>query len=232
MLPPLTFEHHIAPLLASILIGGLIGFEREFHGRPAGLRTHVLVSLAAAVLMVAASEQAYWLRDTPASMIRIDPARMAHGILTGIGFLCGGVIFRQGLSVHGLTTAASLWTVSALGTVCGMRLYGLALVVALVALAVLTLLRVLEEQIAHYRLLDVAVRFRSEEAVTPDEFRGLAREAGLSCGPVRHRLMEQGRLVEIAGVLQGRKRTHSEDLAATLRGDARVVEFDITPRNE
>ena len=96
------------PLLAAVVAGGLIGLEREWRGRAAGFRTHILVCLASALLMQASMQQADWHFELIAGQrIVADPARMAHGILTGIGFLCAGVIFRAGFSIHGLTTAAS-----------------------------------------------------------------------------------------------------------------------------
>ena len=84
----------LLPILGALVAGGAIGFEREYRARPAGLRTHVLVSLASALLMLAAVHQVRWMSDTPTEVLRIDPVRMAHGVLTGVGFLCGGVIFQ------------------------------------------------------------------------------------------------------------------------------------------
>ena len=89
----------IGRLTGALVIGAMIGFERSFHGRPAGFRTHALVCLASALLMLVT--------------IRADPTRMAQGIMTGIGFLGAGVIFKEGLTVRGLTTAASIWILSA-----------------------------------------------------------------------------------------------------------------------
>ena len=114
------------PILGAVVAGGTIGLEREWRGRAAGFRTHILVSLASALLMLAAMRQADWaFRALPDENIVTDPTRMAHGVLTGIGFLCAGVIFRTGFSVHGLTTAASLWITSAIGLLFGAGLYGL-----------------------------------------------------------------------------------------------------------
>lgn len=107
------------PVTGSVAAGALIGLERQYRGAPAGFRTHILVSLASGLLMLAAVHQVRWLSDTPLDIIRIDPVRMAHGILTGIGFLGAGVIFREGFTVRGLTTAASLWITSALGRCMG-----------------------------------------------------------------------------------------------------------------
>src|SRR5262245_10348885 len=96
-------------LAGAILIGALIGLERTFHGRPAGFRTHALVCLASALLMCVTVYQMHWMTEVPIDTIRADPTRMAQGIMTGIGFLGAGVIFKEGLTVRGLTTAASIW---------------------------------------------------------------------------------------------------------------------------
>src|SRR5215510_11777595 len=108
-------------LLAALLAGACIGYERSFHGRPAGLRTHVLVCLASAVLMLVTVYEAYWVRTTGEA--RLDPTRMAQGIMTGIGFLGAGVIVKEGLNVRGLTTAASIWITAAIGVLAGVGLF-------------------------------------------------------------------------------------------------------------
>ena len=122
------------PLAGSLVTGMLIGLDRELHGKPAGLRTHTLVCFASTLLTLAAARQADWVLSLlPGQQVVSDPTRMAHGILTGIGFLGAGVIFREGPSVQGLTTAASLWIAAALGIVFGVGLFGLAVVGAATA---------------------------------------------------------------------------------------------------
>ena len=122
-------ESAFLPIVGAIVAGGLIGFEREWRGRAAGLRTHILVCLASSLLMLAGMSQGDWAFEAlPDENIVTDPTRMAHGILTGIGFLCAGVIFRTGFSIHGLTTAASLWITSAIGILFGAGLLGLGVV--------------------------------------------------------------------------------------------------------
>ena len=138
---------YVAPIATATLAGGLVGLEREWRGHPAGLRTHLLVCLASTLLMLAAVNQLDWSESLPAEVVRIDPVRMAHGVLTGVGFLCGGVIFRQGLSVHGLTTAASLWITSALGVLFGVGLYGLGAAATVIVLIALTGLRWVDERL-------------------------------------------------------------------------------------
>jgi putative Mg2+ transporter-C (MgtC) family protein len=102
---------------AALLAGGLIGFERSFHGRPAGFRTHALVCLGAAMLMLVPVYQATWLGIPVDQNFSANPSRVIQGIMTGIGFLGAGVIFKQGFfNVAGLTTAASLWFTARLGS--------------------------------------------------------------------------------------------------------------------
>ena len=97
-------------LTGALVAGGLIGLERSFHGRPAGFRTHTLVCLTSSLLMLVALYQWKWLSNVPLDTVKMDPTRMAQGIMTGIGFLGAGVIFKEGFTVRGLTTAASIWS--------------------------------------------------------------------------------------------------------------------------
>jgi putative Mg2+ transporter-C (MgtC) family protein len=131
------------PILASILTGAAIGFEREFMTKSAGLRTHTLVCFSCTLLMLAAAHQSDWVFNTiEGTDLVADPTRMAHGILTGIGFLGAGVIFKQGGLVHGLTTAASLWMTAVLGVLYGAGLWQLAVAGTVTTLVVLVIFRV------------------------------------------------------------------------------------------
>src|SRR5512143_1194683 len=112
-------------LVIALLGGGLIGLERSFHGRPAGFRTHTLVCLASTLLMLVTFYESRWFATPTLGRVAIDPTRMAQGIMTGIGFLGAGVIMKEGLSVRGLTTAASIWTTAAIGILAGLVLAGL-----------------------------------------------------------------------------------------------------------
>src|SRR5678809_803359 len=109
-------------LLAALLAGALIGYERSYHGRPAGFRTHALVCTASSLLMLVTVYEAHWVRAA-ADLVRLDPTRIAQGIMTGIGFLGAGVIIKEGLSVRGLTTAASIWITAAIGILAGIGFY-------------------------------------------------------------------------------------------------------------
>src|SRR6187397_3439512 len=147
----------IGRLCGALLIGAMIGFERTFHGRPAGFRTHALVCLASALLMLVTVYQLHWMTEVPIDTIRADPTRMAQGIMTGIGFLGAGVIFKEGLTVRGLTTAASIWVTAAIGILVGIGFWFAAVVGAAATLSVLSLFRYVEallpsEFYAHHML--------------------------------------------------------------------------------
>lgn len=220
------------PMLGASVAGCLIGLEREFRGHPAGLRTHMLVCLASAVLMLAAVHQMRWMGPTAVDVIRIDPVRMSHGILTGIGFLCGGVIFRQGLSVHGLTTAASLWTTSALGMLYGVGFHVLAIIATVATLIILAGFRWIDEHIPQSNIIDVSVRYRREGEFPEDDFRKLLDTLKLQPRGIRHKLAGDGEAIEIGATLRGPSGRQTNALARRLCDDPRVIRFEILPRND
>jgi putative Mg2+ transporter-C (MgtC) family protein len=149
-------------LLAAGLAAG-IGIERELHGRPAGLRTHVLVAIGAALIVATSEAVAELLAGR--SGIQIDPGRIAAGVITGIGFLGAGTIIRVGDWVRGLTTAASIWFVAALGIVAGQGLYVLAVGGTGIGLVVLTVLDRVEHHIPSTIYHDLVLKVTPEKRV-------------------------------------------------------------------
>ena len=147
-----------ARLVLAALLGGLIGLEREYHGRAAGFRTHLLVSLGSC-LMVLLSE-AYALKYTAGTVLSLDPTRIAGQIVTGIGFIGAGTIMREGLTIRGLTTAACLWVAAGLGMAVAAGLYFLSGFTTLVALVALGVLKHLEARVRRgtYRMLSITCR--------------------------------------------------------------------------
>jgi uncharacterized membrane protein YhiD involved in acid resistance len=95
-------------------LGGVIGYERDIHGRPAGLRTHAVVALASATFMVVSTHMVYFQHYKAGDLVEVDGSRIAASVVSGIGFLAGGAILRNGATVQGLTTAAGLWLVAAI----------------------------------------------------------------------------------------------------------------------
>lgn len=223
----------ILPVLGALAAGSAVGVERSFRAHPAGFRTHALVCVGAAILMVAAVHQIEWMGPTATpEIIRIDPVRMAHGILTGIGFLCGGVIFREGFSVHGLTTAASLWVTSALGVLYGVGFYSLAIGGTVATLLTLGGLRWLDDRLPRRSLVDIAIRYRRDSAFTEDELKEVLSEFRMSAMQVSHRLLDEGRVVEHVSTVRGAGRSRTAQLATRLCEEARVMEYAIDPRPE
>ena len=144
-------------LLVAGLLGAAIGFERELRDREAGIRTHLLVSLGSALFTIVSAYGFHEFLVSGGNVVRADPSRIAAQIVTGIGFLGAGAIIREGLSVRGLTTAATLWVVAAIGMACGAGYYWPA-----AAAAVLTLFALWPLRIWAYRLI---------ERIKPDEDR-------------------------------------------------------------
>ena len=127
-------------------LGGIIGYERDVHGRPAGLRTHALVALASATFMVVSTHFVYVQDYRAGDLVGVDASRIAASVVSGIGFLAGGAILRTGLNVQGLTTAAGLWLVSAIGLAAGSGMYAESVAGTAVGVGVLTLLRRFEDK--------------------------------------------------------------------------------------
>lgn len=159
----------LVKLLLAAFGGAIIGLEREKHGRPAGLRTHLLVALGACLMMVIS--EAFPIKYAGAdanSVLRLDPARTAAQIISGIGFLGAGVILKEGISVRGLTTAASLWMVAGLGMAFGVGLFVPAAMATLIALFCLVFLKKLEPIIKKDRFLFLTVIANRREGLYED----------------------------------------------------------------
>ena len=142
-LPALTWPEVLLRLVLAAVFGAAIGFERELRERGAGLRTHLLVSVGSALFTIVS---AYGFREflvNGGPVVRADPTRIAAQIVTGIGFLGAGAIIRQGLSVRGLTTAATLWVVAAIGLASGAGYYSAAGITTVLVLLSLWPLRLL-----------------------------------------------------------------------------------------
>jgi putative Mg2+ transporter-C (MgtC) family protein len=140
-------------LFLSIVFGGLVGLERERANKPAGIRTHALVSLGSCMFLLIATEgPRLWIRTHGAALtFSVDPTRLAQGVVTGVGFLGAGAIMQSGFSVHGLTTAATIWLVCAAGASVGAGLWELGLAGTVFALLVLRGMMFLERSGVRHR---------------------------------------------------------------------------------
>ena len=199
-LPTLNWDEALLRLALAAVLGGAIGVERELREREAGLRTHLLVSLGSALFTIVSAYGFHAFLASGQSVVRADPTRIAAQIVTGIGFLGAGAIIRQGLSVRGLTTAATLWVVAAVGLASGAGYYSAAAITTGLVLIALYPLR-----IAAYRVLR---RFQPEDGRLLVEL-----PAGQSPGAVIDE-------VELAGA-------RLESIEVSQQGDRRRLELDV-----
>ena len=200
-LPTLNWDESLLRLALAAVLGGLIGVERELREREAGLRTHLLVALGSALFTIVSAYGFHAFLASGASVVRADPTRIAAQIVTGIGFLGAGAIIRQGLSVRGLTTAATLWVVAAVGLAAGAGYYSAAVITTALVLIALYPLRIVAYRILH--------RFRPEDGRLLVEL-----PAGHPPGDVIDELDRAGARIEAIEVSQeGERRRLQLDLA-------------------
>lgn len=136
----------VGRIVVGACLGGVIGYERDRHGRPVGLRTHLIVAMAAATFMVVSAQFVYFQRYGKDDLVNVDGSRIAASVVTGIGFLAGGSILRSGATVQGLTTAAGLWLVTAIGLSAGAGMFIVAVSVTGLGIVALTALRRFEDK--------------------------------------------------------------------------------------
>jgi len=199
-LPTLNWDESLLRLALAAVLGGLIGMERELREREAGLRTHLLVALGSALFTIVGAYGFHAFLDSGANVVRADPTRIAAQIVTGIGFLGAGAIIRQGLSVRGLTTAATLWVVAAVGLAAGAGYYSTAVITTALVLIALYPLRIVA-----YRIVR---RFRTEDGRLLVEL-----PAGHPLGSVTDTIEKSGATIHSIEVSQ--------------EGDRRRLELDV-----
>jgi putative Mg2+ transporter-C (MgtC) family protein len=204
-LPTLNWDESLLRLALAAVLGGLIGVERELREREAGLRTHLLVALGSALFTIVGAYGFHDFLESGQSVVRADPTRIAAQIVTGIGFLGAGAIIRQGFSVRGLTTAATLWVVAAVGLASGAGYYSAAVITTALVLIALYPLRIVAYQILR--------RFRPEDGRLLVEL-----PAGHPPGEVIDEIENAGARIGSVDVSQ--------------EGDRRRLELDVVlPRN-
>jgi putative Mg2+ transporter-C (MgtC) family protein len=140
----------VARLLLAAIFGAAIGFEREWRNRPAGLRTHILVCVAAATFAILTIEIVHapmFTSDARSDAVKVDPIRIVEAVTAGVAFLAAGVVIFTRGQVHGLTTGAGMWLAGAIGVACGLGLWQIALFSTLLALVVLALLYAFESKL-------------------------------------------------------------------------------------
>ena len=147
-------------MFGALILGLIVGYERSYHGRAAGMRTYGLVCMAAAAVTVIAGYPSFWFGGHVNTYLSGDPTRVIQGILTGIGFLGAGVIMRDGLNISGLTTAASIWTCSAIGVMVGVGFYASAIMLTILSALCMMWISKLESWLPSRPAIAVTLEFQ------------------------------------------------------------------------
>ena len=219
-------------LVAALAAGGIIGLERSYRGRAAGFRTHALVCVASSLLMLVTVYEHQWFSAQSGARVAIDPTRMAQGIMTGIGFLGAGVIVKEGLSVRGLTTAASIWVTAAIGILTGIGFYFAAGIGAVLTLGTLSVFRWIESKIPTEFYANFSVRFARDAVMPEDELRQLVSQHGFSVYNLNYRLSAEGTQFEYRMVLRAVGAGGVRALSDALKANRQVLEYRIAPASD
>ncbi|MDP9145644.1 MAG: MgtC/SapB family protein [Actinomycetota bacterium] len=218
-------------LVGALALGILIGYERSYQGRAAGMRTYGLVCMASTALTVMVGFAPQWYGGSVDAM-NVDPSRVVQGVVTGIGFLCAGVILKDGLSIRGLTTAASIWAVSAVGVLMGAGFYAAALLFALLCAFSMSLLQRLERRLPGRANLDVTLSFRPGFHPDLEEIAKVAKQRGYRVirDTVTINFADNQPVWRFAAVAMERSRALSPALLAEeLSSFEGMAKFSITP---
>ena len=167
-----------ANLLGALLLGFIVGYERSYHGRAAGMRTYGLVCMASAALVVIVGYPGSWYGGQAGLVGNIDPTRVIQGIVTGIGFLGAGVIMREGFTISGLTTAASIWAASVIGILVGIGFYGAAILLALLSASCMMFVSRLEAWLPSRPAVAITMRFKPGFVPREEVLAQAARDRG------------------------------------------------------
>jgi len=219
-------------LLIALGAGAIIGLERSYHGRPAGFRTHALVCLSSSMLMVLTVYQDTWFEALSLERANIDPTRMAQGIMTGIGFLGAGVIMREGLTVRGLTTAASIWITAGIGVMIGVGFYFPAGIATAMTLIVLSVFRWIERRMPIEFYANLTVAFARSNAMPEEELRSMVYRQGFVIANMNYSVTGDGLTFEYQMVIHSPDRDKTRDLSLALNSLSSVKGFRISPTGD
>jgi len=219
-------------LVVALGAGAIIGLERSDHGPPAGFRTHALVCLASSLLMILTVYHQRWFDASFLERVAIDPTRMAQGIMTGIGFLGAGVIMREGLTVRGLTTAASIWITAAIGIMIGVGFYFPAGIATALTLSVLSVFRWIERRMPIEFYANLTVAFLRHEALPEAELQAMVERQGFVIANMNYSVTDGGKIFEYQMVIHSPDRGNTRLLSQALNSVATVTAFRIAPTGD
>lgn len=210
-------------LVGALALGLVVGYERTFHGRAAGMRTYGIVCMASAALTVLVGYPGLWYGGHSGVLVNADPTRVIQGIVTGIGFLGAGVIMKEGFNISGLTTAASIWASSVIGVLVGVGFYLPA--ICLTCLCVLGMMWVsrLERWLPSHPAIAINVGFNAEGGLTSESLRHFIIQSGYAIAPDTLAITGKGKQMEWRFVAIAKSRRTATAMAA-LSKDLSMLE--------
>ncbi len=215
-------------LLAAVIVGGVIGMDRAYRGRAAGFRTHILVCMASSILMIL-MDYHLQVQTLNADVVRIDPSRMAQGIMTGIGFLGAGVIMQDKQSVRGLTTAASIWITATIGIVLGAGYYLAAFTGTLLTLITLAIFNRIIDVLPMRRYAYLNIRFQRDDAWGEVSTTAFLQKFQLTVSSMSYKLEAKGRTISYQMTVRSTRVRAFHQLAECMLQAKEVQEFSLRP---
>lgn len=217
-------------LLGALALGMVVGFERSYRGRAAGMRTYGLVCMASAALTVMVGYSHYWFGGQAAAGFA-DPTRVVQGLVTGMGFLGAGVIMKDGMNISGLSTAASLWSACVIGVLVGVGFYAAAILMAVAAMLSMEGVAHLEAWLPSHPSILIVLKFARDYTPHEDDIRNAARERGYdiasgSLSITSHESHLEWRFTAIA--MSKDRGAPISQLAEELSGTRGVIGFSVS----
>ncbi|QKE63436.1 MgtC/SapB family protein [Aquipseudomonas campi] len=219
-------------LAGALLLGLIVGYERSYHGRAAGMRTYGMVCMASAALTVLCGYPEYWYGAHFATGSGTDPTRVIQGIVTGIGFLGAGLIMKDGMSISGLTTAASIWSSSAIGVLVGVGFYAAAILLTLISAALMMWGAKVEARLPSKPAIAIVLRFvAGYEKPSAEVLRQIARDRGYVIAASSFVISYEQQQLEwrfVAVAIDGHKSARITDMADELSRFEGVSKFQMS----
>jgi putative Mg2+ transporter-C (MgtC) family protein len=219
----------LAHVVFAFLLGTLIGYERTYHAHAAGMRTYALVCTASAVLVIVGAYPSHWYGGLTPIAAGGDPTRIIQGVVTGIGFLCAGVIIKEGFSIRGLSTSASIWMTAAIGVIVGLGFFLAAIGTTLLILLAMGWFRGFEQRLPHQDNVHLTISFHDdqcpEEAVLVAEVEAF----GFKVVEVSYAIDRRSQRVSYLMLLQAGAPVRSGELACRLKALSGLADFNLSP---
>jgi putative Mg2+ transporter-C (MgtC) family protein len=200
-------------MVGALLLGLLVGYERAYHGHAAGMRTYGLVCMASAALTVITGYPEAWFGGHSLHESAPDPTRVVQGIVTGIGFLGAGVIVKEGFSIKGLTTAASIWAASVIGVTVGLGFYGCAILLTVLCTLSMVGVSIIEDRLPCRSRIAIAMQFKQDFRPCEDELCRIGRQLGFDIAKGSLSISHQDGRSEWRFLAVSRTKEHASSLA-------------------